>query len=115
VTSRQHTIEPHTHKFISAHYPSTFHSINFANHFLTEEEATRLSSKSKTQICKEIGAEILIDDSLNHAHDCAENGIRVLLFDLGHKYGWNKSKSLPKNVNRVKNWKEIVELLVDSQ
>jgi hypothetical protein len=38
-------------------------------------------SKKKSQVCKEIGAEILIDDALEHARDCGEKGIKVFLFD----------------------------------
>jgi hypothetical protein len=74
-------IHAETHDFINTYYSGIFDEIHFANHHLTQEEAKRLISKKKSQICAEIGAQILIDDSLSHAIDCASSGIKVLLFD----------------------------------
>ena len=61
-------------------------------------------SKTKAEICKEIKAEILIEDYLGYAENCAKNGIKVLLFD----YPWNQKKDLGKLIKRIKSWEEIV-------
>ena len=60
----------------------------------------------KSKICKELGISLMIEDSGETALDCAEEGIKVLLFDKP----WNKNFK-HKNVIRVKGWKEaLVEI-----
>jgi len=58
----------------------------------------------KSTVCLENGISVMIDDSLSNAKDCAENGIRTLLMDRP----WNQD-ILPKGVERVFNWKEIIQ------
>jgi hypothetical protein len=40
--------------------------------------------------CRSIGADVLIDDNVGYAMDCADAGIQVLLFDWEHSYPWSK-------------------------
>ena len=49
--------------------------------------------------------ELIIEDSLETAEECASSGLRVLLFDCP----WNQNSNLPEGIMRVKSWKEIVE------
>lgn len=58
--------------------------------------------KTKLEICKELGIELLIEDSEAFAVECAEAGITVLL--LNHP--WNRHIDHP-NVYRVNDWFEI--------
>ncbi|KAJ3116109.1 hypothetical protein HDU96_010403 [Phlyctochytrium bullatum] len=115
VTSRQEVVHEATHAFIQKHFPGIFVDIHFANHFLTKEEAAKMKSRKKSEVCKEIGAGVLIDDVLWHASDCAGAGIKVLLFDHEGAYMWNKlpeNATLPEGVTRVHDWKEVVKILV---
>ncbi|KAJ3113095.1 hypothetical protein HK100_002097 [Physocladia obscura] len=116
VTARQELVHAETHRFVAEHFPNIFTEVHFANHFLTPEEATRLVSKTKSELCREVGASILIDDSLVHALDCAKSGLRVFLFDHEGAYGWNKLASddneLPTNIERVHQWSDIVNALM---
>jgi len=50
---------------------------------------------------------VIIEDALEFALDCASNNIRVILMNMP----WNQTKTLPKNVTRIYNWKEIKEYL----
>lgn len=61
---------------------------------------------TKAEICKELKIPVLIEDSGETAVDCAENGIKVLLFDKP----WNKKFS-HKNIIRVQGWKEAMREL----
>lgn len=61
-------------------------------------------SKTKGEVCKEIGAEILIEDNLGYAKSCVDEGIRVLLFD----YPYNREENISQLITRVKSWEEIV-------
>lgn len=81
-------------------------------------------SKPKSVICHEIGAELLIDDSLKHSLECAAAGIKVLLFDLNGRYGWSKlakngddaasatihDAALPNYIRRVLNWNDVAKM-----
>lgn len=93
---------------------------------LTDSEQLEYVSKPKSVICQEIGVDVLIDDCLEHANDCASLGIDVLLYDFNGTYTWNHhkketqkrtltstSKNLYKqqdysNVQRMSSWKEII-------
>lgn len=98
VTARPKTIEKETREWLKKH----FKNIDFPIHFT--HPASGKPKLKKSEICKSIGAKILIDDHMENALDCAENGITVYLIDAP----WNQSESLPENVIRVKSWKEIL-------
>jgi len=110
VTARQQFVADLTKKFVDRHFPGIFESINFANHFLTEEEKLTFISKPKSVICRDVHAQLPIDDSHENATEVAKAGIPVLLFDLQGAYKWNKlgdGQQLPEKVTRVKSWKEV--------
>ena len=88
VTSRQHIIQEATLEWIDKHYPGIFQEVYFGNHFALEGV-----SRKKSDICKSIGATILIDDNPGYARECAEAGINVLLYDWDHAYPWSKISS----------------------
>lgn len=98
VTARPQVIEKETRKWLSIHFPRYNFPIHFAHNLKGE-------FKKKSEICKEIGAETLIDDHIDNALDCAENGIMVFLMDAP----WNQAGSLPEDVVRVKSWMDIIK------
>lgn len=103
ITARPHVIRQETEQWLLQHFPDCFQSINLTNqwHGVGEKQL-------KSQIGKKQKIDLMIDDSLSHAMDCASQGIYVLLVDFG--YPWNRvSKELPENIKRVHSWKEIVE------
>lgn len=101
VTARPLTIEKETRAWIKKH----FKKIQTPLYFTHQAEGGRELKKSV--ICKKIGAEVLIDDHIDNALDCAENGIKVFLMDAP----WNQMEDLPGSIIRVKSWKEIIEKL----
>lgn len=62
--------------------------------------------KTKFEICIDEKIEVLIEDSLTHALECAEGGIKVLLLDKP----WNQRVE-HKNIIRVKTWEEVLSVL----
>lgn len=42
-------------------------------------------------LCREIGATVLIDDNPRYAVECASAGIDVLLYDWNHGYPWSRT------------------------
>ena len=64
--------------------------------------------------CRSFGAQVLIDDNPRYAMECANDGMRVLLFDYDNSYPWCKTgvdESHPL-VTKVHNWKEVQEKLL---
>ncbi|XP_065848933.1 uncharacterized protein [Euphorbia lathyris] len=109
VTSRQNVIKDHTIDWIEKHYPGVFQEIHFGNHFALDGE-----SKPKSEICRSLGATVLIDDNPKYALECAEVGIKVLLFDYEKSYPWCKSDSVDQHplVTRVHNWEQVEQQLL---
>lgn len=104
VTSRQNVIKQHTIEWVESHYSGLFKEIHFGNHFAVDGVA-----RPKSEICQSLGAQILIDDNPLYALDCAENGIKVLLFDYQNSYPWCKTgNSCPHPlITKVQSWQEV--------
>ena len=97
VTSRQHSIEQQTRAWVERHYPGIFCQIVFGNHW-----GVSGAKRSKADLCREVGARILIDDAVDYALQCSGSLEAVLLFG---DYAWNRaSPPLPQNVERVSDW-----------
>ncbi|RDY07327.1 hypothetical protein CR513_08575, partial [Mucuna pruriens] len=109
VTSRQNVIKDHTIEWIAKNFPGLFHEIHFGNHFALDGV-----SRPKSEICRSLNAKVLIDDNPRYAIECADVGIRVLLFDYENSYPWCKNESVDQHplVTKVKNWEEVEQQLM---
>lgn len=102
VTARPEIVREQTEKWIAKHFPEAFQRIFYVN-----KDFSDLTKKAnKSDICKELGVELFIDDSFHNARDIANSGIKVLLFDAP----WNRGVE-HQNVERVFTWEEIIERL----
>ncbi|MEK6905956.1 MAG: hypothetical protein AABX24_06145 [Nanoarchaeota archaeon] len=103
ITARPHVIRQETEQWLQRHFPNCFQSINLTNQWHGVGEKQLKSSIGKKQ-----KIDLMIDDSLSHAMDCASQGIYVLLVDFG--YPWNRvSKELPEKIKRVHSLEEIID------
>jgi uncharacterized HAD superfamily protein len=75
VTSRQHAIADRTRYWIDTHFPGIFKEVHFGNHYSSSGQ-----KRSKPEMCQDIGALVIIDDSQKYAGHCAEAGIPCVLF-----------------------------------
>lgn len=75
VTSRQHVLREHTRQWVDANYPGLFAELHFGNHFSKEGV-----QRSKPELCRSIGAALIIDDNMRYATECAAAGIPAYLF-----------------------------------
>ncbi|KAK7354538.1 hypothetical protein VNO80_20003 [Phaseolus coccineus] len=109
VTSWQNVIKDHTVEWIEKHFSGLFQDIHFGNHFALDGV-----SRPKSEICRSLNANILIDDNPRYAIECAEAGIRVLLFDYENSYPWSKTDSADQHplVTKVKNWEEVEQQMM---
>eukprot|EP01025_Chloroclados_australasicus_P024860 TRINITY_DN2491_c0_g1_i2.p2 TRINITY_DN2491_c0_g1~~TRINITY_DN2491_c0_g1_i2.p2 ORF type:complete len:360 (-),score=35.82 TRINITY_DN2491_c0_g1_i2:367-1299(-) len=111
VTSRQNVIQASTLEWIDTYFPGVFGDrIHFCNHYSLEGK-----QRKKSEVCKAIGADVLIDDNPKYAVECAELGIPVLLFNWKCGYPW---AMLPEEqtenpfIIQVSNWKEAESYLI---
>ena len=95
ITSRDIRFKNETEKFLTQNFPSINFKIIFSGEIY--------GGKSKSQIARELNLDFMIDDNLDYAEACVQEGIRVLLFDKP----WNQGDS--GKVERVYDWKEILE------
>lgn len=93
VTSRPDYLKESTCSWIEKFFPNTFEDIFFANYLL---------NKKKSEVCKTINSEIIIEDNIDYANDCAINNINVIIIS----YPWNKHSEHSK-IHRVKSWRHV--------
>ena len=102
VTSRQHKIQKQTELFLSKYFPNTFAEILMGNHYGESGQV----QMSKPEMCKQLNAILLIDDSLRYCQQCVDDKIPAILFG---NYAWNASKAPLDNnwIIRVDNWTHV--------
>ena len=104
ITARPENWAEKTEKFINLHFPSLFSKIYYTT---IMERKVRIK---KSDICKKIGAKIIIEDSYNNGIECALEGIKSILIDMP----WNRKEDYSHdNIEYTKNWEEIEELLLN--
>ncbi|MGZ6004568.1 MAG: 5' nucleotidase, NT5C type [Candidatus Saccharimonadales bacterium] len=101
LTARQSFYRGYTEKFVEKHYPGIFESVRY-----THEPKTPEIEIPKVEICKQLKAVAIIDDSLKNASQCAEAGIEGILFG---DFSWNEADKLPENCVRLLNWRQVAE------
>jgi len=106
VTSRPESVRSQTEQFLQKYF---FGAIS--NVFYTGQYTLSASYISKAGICLEEKADVIVEDCLETAVDCAIKGIHALWFAPRNSINGQDHLTLPKNFVHVKNWFEIVEKL----
>jgi len=101
ITSRHSQFEVITVDWLEENYPSYFKDV-----FMIGYAPIMEKPRTKAEICLEIGAKALIDDSLPNSVDVARVGLDGVLFG---SYPWNQALELPKGVTRCLNWSMVLE------
>jgi len=87
VTGRQSYAQDQTEKLLSANFGSTISDIVYCNHFTS-------SQKSKAEVCWKLGADLLIDDSMQSCAECLHRDIGALNFIGNPTYPWCEKSSI---------------------
>lgn len=108
VTARPKSIEPKTLTFLKNNFQEKIQKV-----FHTGQYINSAGSINKFDICASEKAELLVEDCLETAIDCANRGLKTFLLDKYHNQlnGNYSEEELPATLVRVKNWSEIVEIL----
>lgn len=103
VTARDGEFEAVTREWLQHRFTGYFDDVVLAgNHY------TGRGYRTKVEICQELGAVCLIDDSMRHLTQCAEQGIAGLLFG---DYPWNAGVKLPLGVEPARDWYAVERIL----
>lgn len=100
VTARSHELADHTTEWLSGLFPGCFKSFQFGNHHGLDGKRM-----SKSEMCKAVGATLLIDDNTHYLNDCESVGVQGILFG---DYAWNRHD---QEKTRVLSWSEMLSVL----
>lgn len=101
-TARAIDLQKDTIDWVNSHYEGIFSEIHHAG--IWDSITMAGYQATKTELCKKINADYLVDDQLKHCLAANEAGIKTILFG---DYTWNKDQNLPKTIYRAKNWDEV--------
>jgi len=105
VSGRVDALKPVTERMLYTYFPDCFQTIEHTN-FIAPKD-TKLVRRSKGDICRAIGADILIDDHPHHAESAlAANVGKVILFG---EYAWNRLDIVPQGMVHCKDWLQAIE------
>lgn len=101
VTARDPKFGDATHAWIDKHFSGVFSQVMLIGH-----PTTMQAYRTKAEVCKELNAVALVDDSVVHVTKCIEEGVEGILFG---DYPWSKANSLPKGAARCQDWQAVLE------
>ena len=103
VTGRQYYARDVTYDFIDTYFHGMFKDVIFTNSFSLNGPEV-----SKSDVCKDIGAGLLIDDNLNTCIDVTNEELDAYLFG---DYDWNRgsSKNAYIHIPRISNWENFIK------
>jgi len=105
VSGRVDTLKPVTEHMLQTYFPDCFQTIEHTN--FIAPLSTKVVRRSKGDICRSIGAHMLIDDHPHHtANALSANIDRVILFG---DYDWNRSEAEHEKMIRCKDWSSVLQ------
>lgn len=103
VTARNGIYEQRTRQWLDAHFGNLIDDVIFAGNPYDCEVY-----RAKGEVCAELGAVLLIDDSPSNLQSALEHEVDALLFGA---HLWNQEHALPVTVPRCATWPEAVEYI----
>lgn len=102
VTARGQHLIGTTTEWVEKHFKGLFKATHFVPIWDPHNQLT------KGDICKQIGANYLIDDIAGHCNTAAASGVKAILFG---DYAWNRQEAIVSGVIRCKNWDDVLAYL----
>jgi len=102
LTARHPQFQKNTNIWLQKHFPGAFHSLTMIGY----EHDTSLPHRTKAEVCKEINAIALVDDSPKYITQAVQSGVKGVLFG---DYPWNQVDMPSEGVVRVNGWIELAE------
>lgn len=102
VTGRVYSLTKKTEDWVGKFFPNVFSDIYHTNSY--GESGLRIK---KSDMCKKLNMDLIIDDDFNHVVDCTNADIPVLVYSTP----WNQNE-FPKKALRLNEWNdEALELI----
>lgn len=99
ITGRQYYGRQCTEKYIAMYFPDTFDYVFCTNSYSLEGEEIE-----KKEVCKGLGVDVLVDDSVYNVDKVEEENVKGIVFG---NYEWNQAE----NRDRVDGWENISDFL----
>lgn len=106
VTGRPSFLKIITKDALDTHFPGCFKSIEHTN-YITLSTDTEVK-RTKSDVCRTLGADILVDDHVAHADDVLSAGLKAIVFG---NYPWNRRAVLPEGMVRCEDWTSVKEAI----
>ena len=106
ISARDQSAASVTQDWIDKYFPNNFDDVILG----VGNPIADSQPMAKADVCKQVGADLLIDDQLAHATNVAAAGIDVLLFGDSPS---NQAESLPPEIQRVEDWTDVLRVLID--
>ena len=100
ITGRQYYARDLTEEFVDKYFKGVFSDV-----ILTNSYSLRGDEVAKSEYCKYLGIDVLIDDSESTLTDCINNDIEGILFG---KYPWN----CDSEIKRIEEWPSLYKQLI---
>ncbi len=105
VTGRAGFLDQMTKHTIDTYFPGCFQSIEHTNFIVASDSG--LQTRSKGEVCAQLGADVLIDDHIVHGESVLEAGVqRVIVFG---SYPWNQGDIPASGMVRCVDWSSVVQ------
>jgi uncharacterized HAD superfamily protein len=104
ITSRHDDIRSQTIAWLDRHFPKTFTGIHLTNQF-----GSIAKKRLKSEVCRELDIDLMIEDAMHYARDISESGIPVILLNKP----WNQGE-VPDLVVRAMDWEDVGKKLEQS-
>ena len=101
VTARKETERELTQFVLDRDLPGVFTSIDLVGW-----------EGSKGEVCKRLGADVLIDDSARHLHNAVEHGLPTKGAILFGEYSWNEMHRNEPGLHYCATWRDVEEYLL---
>lgn len=100
ITARAPRLETVTRRWINEHFGGLDIEIYFAKNPKNQSGPT----KTKGELCRELGAFVLVDDNVEHCESALSAGVDAVLFG---NYGWQPH--VPEGAVRCEDWPAVLE------
>lgn len=100
-TARNSEFHDISHELVSKYFPRRFSRIHFVEH-LTDRH------RCKSEVCNELNAVAIVDDSYANAFPCVHPSRQVFMIDKP----WNKNAEVVHGMTRVFSWDPILKALL---
>lgn len=100
ITARDPSLEASTKAWLQTHFDFELPL------YMSSNPIVKSGSKSKGELCVQLGASVLIDDNVENCQSAIDYGVEAILFG---DYGWNTRA--PEKAIRCADWPAVVEYL----